>query len=59
MRTSLLIILSLLAVTGTNAQTLQEIVAKTDNELYDNAGNDLRVLISRNPAKGEFYYYYA
>lgn len=42
-----------------NGQTLQEIVGMTENERFDLAGNDLRLLIARNPAKGEYYFYYA
>ena len=48
-----------LACVSIQAQTLQEIVGKTENERFDLAGNDLRLLISKNPAKGEYYFYYA
>jgi len=41
------------------AQTLQQIVHKSENERYDVAANDLRLLISKDPNKGEYYFYYA
>lgn len=59
MRTYLIITLFLVGVSAASGQTLQEIVGKTENERFDLAANDLRLLISRNPAKGEYYYYYA
>ena len=50
--------LSILAIYS-GAQTLQQIVSKTDNERYDLAALDLRALMAKEPTKGEYYYYYA
>lgn len=47
-----------LFTTYTDAQTLQEIVSKTDNERFDLAAADLRALMAKEPNKGEYYYYY-
>lgn len=40
------------------AQTLQEIVKKTDNENFDAAASDFRTLIAKEPNKGENYFYF-
>lgn len=40
------------------AQTLQEIVKKTDNENFDAAAADFRNLIAKEPSKGENYFYF-
>ena len=53
------IILSALTLTGfLNAQTLQDAVTKTDNERFAAAASDLRALITKEPTKGENYFYY-
>ena len=53
------ILLSAIAFTGIlNAQTLQEAVVKIDNERFSAAASDFRALITKNPAKGENYFYY-
>ncbi|MCU0359277.1 MAG: hypothetical protein MUF75_00960 [Bacteroidia bacterium] len=59
MKTTLVAAFLILAGLFSQAQTLQEIVAKTENERYDLAENDLRSLISKNPGKGEYYFYFA
>ncbi len=59
MKTRALTAAFVLTCVSIQAQTLQEIVGKTENERFDLAGNDLRLLISKNPAKGEYYFYYA
>jgi len=41
-----------------NAQTLVEIIAKTDNERYEAAAFDFVTLISKDAGKGENYFYY-
>jgi tetratricopeptide (TPR) repeat protein len=53
------ILLSAIAFTGIlNAQTLQEAVVKTDNERFSAAATDFRALITKDPAKGENYFYF-
>lgn len=53
------ILLSAIAFTGIlNAQTLQEAVVKIDNERFSAAASDFRALITKDPAKGENYFYY-
>ena len=52
------ILLSAIAFTGIlNAQTLQEAVVKIDNERFSAAASDFRALITKDPAKGENYFY--
>ncbi len=41
-----------------NAQTLNEIIAKTDNERYEAAASDFVALIGKEASKGENYFYY-
>ena len=53
------IILSAITLTGVlNAQTLQEAIAKTENERFAAAAIDFKALITKEPAKGENYFYY-
>jgi tetratricopeptide (TPR) repeat protein len=53
------ILLSAIAFTGIlNAQTLQEAVVKIDNERFSAAASDFRTLITKDPAKGENYFYF-
>jgi tetratricopeptide (TPR) repeat protein len=54
------IFIASLALAGAcgNAQTLQEIVTKTENENFDAAAKDFRALIAKDPNKGEYYFYY-
>lgn len=40
------------------AQTLQEAIAKTENERYQAAAADFRALISKEATKGDNYFYY-
>ncbi len=48
-----------LSITGfINAQTLPEIIKKTDNENFDAAAASFRELIAKEPNKGENYFYY-
>lgn len=57
MKTTLTIATLALSVFA-NAQTLNEIIIKTDNERYENAASDFVVLISKEAGKGENYFYY-
>jgi tetratricopeptide (TPR) repeat protein len=43
---------------GTFAQTLQDAIKKTENERYEAADADFRALISKEPTKGDYYFYY-
>ncbi len=53
------IILSAITLTGfLNAQTLQDAVAKTENERFAAAAADFKTLIAKDPAKGENYFYF-
>lgn len=53
------IVAGLLGLTGLlSAQTLPEAIKKTDNENFDAAAADFRQLIAKDPAKGEYYFYY-
>ncbi len=53
------IIAGILSVTGyLNAQTLQEIIKKTENENFDAAASNFRALILKEPTKGENFFYY-
>ncbi len=40
------------------AQTLPQTILKTDNERFAGAASDLLILISKEPAKGENYFYF-
>lgn len=42
----------------TYAQTLQDAIIKTQNENYAAAGTDFATIISKEPGKGENYFYY-
>jgi tetratricopeptide (TPR) repeat protein len=53
-----LILATVLLSASSFAQTLQDAITKTDNERYDAAGSDFRSLISKEPTKGENYFYY-
>jgi tetratricopeptide (TPR) repeat protein len=41
-----------------NAQNLQDVIRKTDNENFDAAAENFRSLISKEPTKGENFFYY-
>jgi len=47
-----------LATGLTNAQNLQEAIAKTNNERFESAAADFRALIAKEPNKGEHYFYF-
>lgn len=47
-----------LIFTSAKSQTLQEIVAKTDNENFSAAAIDFKALINKAPNKGENYFYF-
>jgi tetratricopeptide (TPR) repeat protein len=53
-----LTIASLIFCVFTKAQTLNEIIIKTDNERYEAAASDFINLITKEPTKGENYFYY-
>ncbi|HWY13419.1 MAG TPA: hypothetical protein VN026_18975 [Bacteroidia bacterium] len=57
MKTKLSIVALALSVFA-NAQTLNDIIIKTDNERYEAAAADFVTLISKESAKGENYFYY-
>lgn len=42
----------------TYAQTLQDAIIKTQNENYAAAGSDFATIVSKEPSKGENYFYY-
>ena len=42
----------------THAQSLQSAITKTENERYDLAAAEFKQLISKEPAKGDNYFYY-
>lgn len=41
-----------------NAQTLNDIIVKTENERYEAAASDFAALIAKDAGKGENYFYY-
>jgi len=41
-----------------NAQNLQDAITKTENERFDLAGAEFRQLVTKEPNKGENYFYY-
>src|ERR1700739_684679 len=41
-----------------NAQTLQDAITKTENERFDVAAADFRQLITKEPHKGDNYFYF-
>ncbi|MCD6068805.1 MAG: hypothetical protein K0S33_3631 [Bacteroidetes bacterium] len=55
-------VLASVAIVGINfgigAQTLQDAIKKTDNERYEAADADFKALIAKEPARGDYYYYY-
>lgn len=58
MKTSLFIAALALGMGSGMAQTLSEIIVKTDNENYDAAAKDFKALLARDPNKGDYYFYY-
>lgn len=53
------ILAGIIGLTGfLNAQTLQDIIKKTDNENFDAAATNFRELIAKDPTKGEYYFYF-
>jgi tetratricopeptide (TPR) repeat protein len=59
MRTSQFIVAAAVLITSSaSAQTLQDAIKKMDNEQYESAASDFRTLISKEPNKGENYFYY-
>ncbi|HQQ92987.1 MAG TPA: hypothetical protein PLQ93_00415 [Bacteroidia bacterium] len=59
MKNVLISFVLLCSITVLNAQNLQDILSKTENERFDLAAVDLRALMSSYPNRGDFYYYYA
>jgi cytochrome c-type biogenesis protein CcmH/NrfG len=57
MKTTLTIATLVLSVFA-NAQTLNDIIVKTDNERYEAAAADFVTLIGKEAGKGENYFYY-
>lgn len=55
-----ILILTGLAFLGfaAHAQTLQEVITKTENENFESAARDFRALLAKDPNKGEYYFYY-
>jgi Flp pilus assembly protein TadD len=49
--------ISLITINGF-AQTLKEIIAKTEGENFDAAAKDFRFLLLKEPTKGENYFYF-
>jgi tetratricopeptide (TPR) repeat protein len=49
--------LALISLSGVS-QTLQELVTRTDNENFEIAAAGYRALITKDPSKGEYYFYY-
>lgn len=58
MKTYTLIAFSLLFGSFANAQTLDDARKKTENERFDLAGSDFRTLISKEPTRADYYFYY-
>ena len=53
------IVIGLISLTGLlNAQTLADIIKKTDNENFDAAATNFRELLAKEPTKGENFFYY-
>ena len=57
MKTKLTIAVLALTVFA-DAQTLNEIIIKTDNERYEAAASDFVILLGKEASKGENYFYY-
>lgn len=49
--------MALISLSGVS-QTLQELVTRTDNENFEIAAAGYRALITKDPSKGEYYFYY-
>ncbi len=49
---------AVIASLGLTSQTLQDAIKKSENERYQAAAADFRALISKEPNKGENYFYY-
>lgn len=58
MKTGMILSVGVLITQITFAQTLQEAIIKSENERYAAAASDFRALISKDPAKGENYFYF-
>ncbi len=58
MKKTSIIIASVLTAGTSFAQTLQDAIAKTDNERYESASADFRALIAKEATKGDNYFYY-
>lgn len=54
-----ILLLSTILLTGLSyAQTLQQAIAKTENERYLDAISDFKKLVAADPINGENYFYY-
>lgn len=58
MKKTSLIIASIALANLASAQTLQDAIKKTTNERFESAAIDFKNLISKEPTKGENYFYY-
>lgn len=57
MKTSFLTLSLAITTSISFAQTLQDAIIKTDNERFSDAASDFLVLVKKDPAKGENYFY--
>lgn len=58
MKKQVFIAVATLFTLGGFAQTLQEIIKKTENENFESAAKDFKALIAKDATKGEYYFYY-
>src|ERR1700758_1997706 len=52
------IIIGAASIFQVGAQTLQDAITKTENERFDLAATDFRQLITKEPSKGDSYFYF-
>jgi len=57
MKTYKIIALSFIFGSTSFGQTLNEAIKKTENERFDLAGSDFRTLITKEPTRGDYYFY--
>ncbi|MEI6019949.1 MAG: tetratricopeptide repeat protein [Bacteroidota bacterium] len=58
MKTHILFLSISLTTLGSFAQSLKDIIVKTDGENFDAAAKDFRALLQKEPTKGENYFYF-
>jgi tetratricopeptide (TPR) repeat protein len=58
MKNYMILVVSLLAGSFIHAQSLESAIKKTDNEMFEAAASDFKLLVAKEPTKADNYFYY-